>query len=302
MDIDNERLAALENAFDEMGPSSIRSAEELMRSEEIRAARMFSLSLPKLRTSVRLRFHGKGVQGHNLPGDSGGTLIRAFSEAAKAMAAQLGLPATAGTLFISPTVLPGSAILELFSEESSGVPVDADGEPVDTDSDVVIGNLFDALEAANDKSASTADTFTLDPKLGVPLFELSRNLIDSEIDMDVEWSKARGAVKSIALDRKRARLIRDHLDRDVEKSITVTEEGTLTDVSVEGWLTLKVGTRRYRIKTSTVSRETLRSLWAKPVLAKWRETTHHHPSRGTSRTTRKLLSVTPAPGAPSLDE
>jgi len=63
-----QRLDELEKAFSQVPVGAVDSAEELARAEMARASRHFGFAQPTFRTSVRLRFSGEGVKGHDLDG------------------------------------------------------------------------------------------------------------------------------------------------------------------------------------------------------------------------------------------
>src|SRR5437899_10306265 len=79
-----ERLNEIEAALRGLPDSAIGSGEEFARRESVRFAQAIGSTAPEFRTTVSLRFSGKGVDGHDLPGIAAGEVLTHFTEAVRA--------------------------------------------------------------------------------------------------------------------------------------------------------------------------------------------------------------------------
>lgn len=279
---------------------NVRSAEELSRSESARAARHFGFAQPMFRTSVKLRFSGDGVSGHDLRSDTAGIVIGGISEVVEAAAQDSKVPKDATKLFLSPTVLPGSTVLELF-----GPPVEPPAqEKLDTEiddgpTDVALGRVFGLLDAMNLRSIGDAAEAELgvSTSLGNKLFALSSNLIEAQVDLDLMWTRPRGTTRQAAFSRATAHGFRSLLDVERFSQISRTMIGVLTHISTDGTIGFAYGDKRDKrvtLDAADIEAELLRSLWASEVSLSWIEISRSHPRRGVpSQIERTVTNVRP---------
>jgi hypothetical protein len=301
-----DRVAALEAAIDAAPGPEIFSAEEMERHEAARFADVFGFAAPRFRTVVRIRFHGDGVKGHDLRGSAAGEVIARFTEAVKAAGTKIKDAAPGDLeLFLSPTVAPGSTVLELYgAERSASAAPTMDADIVDSPVDGALAHLFKVIDAV-DPSRPNDDT-VIDGALGKQLFSLAKDILDSDVDLDLTWQRPKGSIRSTALSRAKARHLRFLLDRETTEDQPRSETGELASISTDGHIGLLIKGRKHPIKIFAEGFDlaALLPLWSKQVHARWIDSTVSHPQRDTKATTHKLVSIVPAEqsSAPALDE
>ena len=291
------RLEELERRIAQGRRSRVGSAEELARSEQARAARVFGFLQPTFRTSLRLRFSGDGVLGHDLAGQTAGDVVSGLAATVAAAGGQRKLPPDQVRLFLSPTVAPGSTVLEMFG---AAMPTDQkldtaiDDSPVDTAVELV----FDILAQAQEAAKTATDMPPVQGALGQRLFRLAKDLIDDDVDLGITWTRPRGTVREASFDRAVARTLQNLLDREEVTSDVRTEVGKLASISTTNQIRLQFedGKRRrvVDITTEPAEAERLRSLWATRVEARWTETTTTYPQRDKVEVERLLIHIEPA--------
>jgi hypothetical protein len=295
MDTDRAaRLAALEARAAELDAPDIGSPEELQRFETARAARHFGFAQPSFRTSLRLRFTGEGVKGHDLRGSIAGEVVGGISATVEAAAGDKKVALQDAELFLSPTVLPGSTVLELFSKP----PDSSDQERLDTDiddtpADVAIKHLFSLLDTVNSLPVGhmSESDIEVGTRFGQKLFALSNSLIESEIDLELSWTRPRGITRAANFSRNTASGFRAILDHETTRREDFTEVGTLTDISTDGTIRFSFGTRSVTVDGSNLGAEVLRGLWASRVVLSWTEVTVSHARRAQASTERKASAI-----------
>lgn len=296
---ENERLRALEALFEEIEDPEIESVEELSRAEDARAARHFGFAQPQFRTSVQLRFTGEGVKGHDLNGGTAAGVIAGFTGAVDAVRADKRLPPGSANLYLSPTVSPGSTILELFGEANASTEK-LDTEIDDTPVDQAIAGLFDVL-AQPIGSEENGDGFEIEASVGKRLYSLSKSLIDGSVDLELSWTRPRGTRASVSFYRSSARALREFLDRETVIEQSWVSLGRLETISTNGFIEFREESSRVSMTidaTSVESPERLRSLWAQDVVASWTDTTTRHPMRDDTKVVRTLVAINPAANSP----
>jgi len=306
MTTNEERLAALEAALDASPSLQINSAEELARHEQVRFAEEFGFSSPRFRSVVRMRFYGDGVQGHDLRGRAGGDIIARITEAVKAAGSKVKTNSPSDLeLFLSPTVLGGSTVIELYGGIPSTAPDDPptmDASILDSPLDLAIGNLFKVIDGINPESL--ADT-EIDGALGRHLFSLTKDLIDSDLDLDLTWQRPRGSIRKTELPRAKSRHLRHLLDRQWQEDIRRDEVGELSYVATDGTIGLVVGGRKRAIQIMAgqdVNLSALLPWWSRQVRVVWLDSTVSHPQRESKTTTHHLISIELAQAAEPPDE
>jgi hypothetical protein len=296
-----ERLARFAAMLDEQPDPDIQSVEELARSEQARASRLFGFAQPLFRTSVKLRFSGEGVNGHDLNGATAGAVIGGVSEVVDAAAQDIKIAKGTTQLFLSPTVAPGSAILELF-----GPPVTApsqeklDTQIDDSPTDSAIARVFSLVDAMNTYTLETASAANIEmgTRLGNKLFALSNALIENSIDLGLIWTRPRGRQQQATFARSTAYGFRALLDVEKVEEITVMERGLLSAISTDGTVHFTYGDKRDKrvsLDGSELEREELRGLWATEVDMTWLQRTKSHPRRGQADVQRIAVSVQAPP-------
>jgi hypothetical protein len=299
----DERLARLEATLAHLPDPNVFSAEELDRAEQTRAARHFGFAQPAFRTSVKLRFSGDGVIGHDLSSVIAGAVIGGVTEVVEAAAQEVKVPKDSTRLFLSPVVTPGSTVLELFGPP---VPQPAqeklDTEIDDGPTDVALSHVFALLDTVNLKSLGTVGESDLNvsSRLGNKLFALSNQLIESEVDLGLVWTRPRGTRRQADFTRSTAHGFRALLDMEQTDRTVRTEIGVLTYISIDGTIGFAHGEKRDKriaLDGSNIDAELLRSLWASEVTLSWIEETTSHTRRTATKTERTVTSVEPRTSA-----
>jgi len=293
----DERLRRYEERLESLPSREIFSAEELHRSEAARAARHFGFAQPLFRTSVKLRFSGDGVAGHDLNSATAGAVIGGVSEMVEAAAQEIKIPKESTQLFLSPVITPGSTVLELF-----GPPLpQPDQEKLDTEiddgpTDVALSHVFALLDAVNLKSLGALNDSDLNvsSRLGNKLFALSNQLIESGVDLGLTWTRPRGTRREADFTRATAHGFRALLDLERTERTPRAEIGVLTYISTDGTIGFAYGDKRDKKITldgSAIDAELLRNLWANEVVLSWIEETTSHPRRTATKTERTVTNV-----------
>ena len=283
---DPRHLAELARRIEDLDLPTFESSEEVARSEVARAARHFGFAQPSFRSSLKLRFTGEGVNGNSLEGDVAAEVIGAISESVSEAGSSLRNLSSAETkLYLSPTVEAGSTILELYSAPAPSaerLDIEIDDTPVDG-----------AIDALLDVLASDSDQLEVPGALGKKLYALSKSIIDGRVDLELTWTRPRGARRKLGFDRESARALRDTLDVDTVKTIDVEMRGQLTSISTGGEIAIVPQGKKTAVKVDARkwSPTELRTLWAENVVATWAETSTSHPMRAHVSVVRKLLTI-----------
>lgn len=292
------RVARLEERRASRPRREITSVEELSRSESARAAWHFGFDAPAFRTSVKLRFFGEGVKGNDLRGSIAGALIGGVSEVVDAAAKTVKMPQKYSELYLSPVVSPGSTIIELFGPEPDVAPQSTlDSEIVDTPMDSIISYVFALLNKVNSVSLEdlAGSDIEISARLGRKLFVLSKDLIDSDVDMSITWTRPRGTSETADFTRNTAQGFRALLDAEKTETVSRTERGKLKQISTDGQVGFeyheKDKLRTITLNNEAIEDEQLRGLWASEVLLSWTETTTSHPRRSYTRAVRTVTGV-----------
>lgn len=301
----DERRARLEAAIASSKAAVVGSVEELDRAESVRFSRTFGTRWPQFRSSISLRFHGSGVQGHDLNGSLAGQVVARLTDAIRVAGTQVKGTAADFDLFLSPTIGLGSTVLELFGRPFED-PQAVTSTPLiddirDTPIDGAIRVLLETLESI-DVSTPISDLQTrggrIDGAFGKHLFSLARLLLDGEVDLGLTWVRPSGASRAVEFDRPRARHLRDLLDVETIEVERDEGAGELASISTDGVLTVKLEAPRrlLTIRADNFEQERLRRLWAKRVQIAWRATIESHPQRDSVKTTYELESIVEASG------
>lgn len=281
----DDRLARFERQLAALPTPDIESEEELSRSEAARAARHFGFAQPAFRTSVKVRFSGAGVHGHDLRSTTAGVIIGGVSEVVDAAAQEVNVPRIATQLFLSPAVTAGSTVLELFGPPvPPSVQEKLDTEIDDGPTDVALSRLFGLLDAVNMKSPGSVgeSDLQISASMANKLFSLSNDLIDEEVDLGLTWTRPRGTRREAEFSRSTAHGFRTLLDVAVTERAPRSEVGVLSYISTDGSIGFTYGDKRDKrvtLDATNVEAELLRNLWATEVTLTWIEEVTSHPRR-----------------------
>jgi hypothetical protein len=136
-------------------------------------------------------------------------------------------------------VAPGSTVLELF-----GPPIapqrqeKLDTEIDDGPTDLALARLFELRDAVNVRSLAdvTELEMAISIRLGGRLFALADSLIQSDVDINMIWTRPRGAHRTADFTRSTARGFRALLDVETVESISRTERRSQSSWMVPGWI------------------------------------------------------------------
>lgn len=294
-----ERLKALEGRLAGIELPDIQSAEELSRHEAVRAAAMFGERRPQFRSVVRLRFHGPGVDGHDLPGHLAGAVVTKFIDAVRSAGDVIaGVRPGDLNLFLSPTIDPGSTILELYgAPRADTVPgVEPMGSEIDdTPVDLAIQRVFEVLDTVDTRpDAQIPEELRVEGLFGQRLWQLSKELLAGDVDLDLRWQSPRGRATSVELGRALARTLRDLLDRPTTARRHREADGELITISTDRQISLRPDNAKQAVIIAAGDEhdlEELRGLWARRVHVAWTETVVSHPQRDSTKVTRSLDAI-----------
>ncbi|ANI39573.1 hypothetical protein MYVA_2395 [Mycolicibacterium vaccae 95051] len=140
------------------------------------------------------------------------------------------------------------------------------------------------------------------------LFTLSKDLIDSQVDMTIIWTRPRGTSRTENFTRATAAGFRALLDVEKTESVPRTEQGKLKQISTDGQIGFEYVEKNNKFRfitldNDTIGEEDLRDLWATEVLLSWTEDTTSHPRRTYTKVTRTVTGVERVvqPPSPSVD-
>lgn len=208
-------------------------------------------------TELRMRLHGKGVQGHRVPADQAGALLRQTQllvrwigarlrtlgddkQLAAAVGERLGI-VEATQLFLQPQLGAGSLVFDMVA-----APPVADDEEQDTlmdDGDLrdslLDRSLRELLSIVTSSQADSAESLgelsgyvsRMGPRVASQLKRLADHVTEEEIDIDLRWSGAGGRRQSANLSRRGALAIKDAVARNKVKTDEVVLTGLLETAS-----------------------------------------------------------------------
>ncbi|MEI2730012.1 MAG: hypothetical protein V9E85_12990 [Candidatus Nanopelagicales bacterium] len=292
-DLPEEYLAGIDAELEASESTPITSVGELARQQEILASQMFGDTPPIFRTRLTLRFSGSGVQGHELPGAIGAEVVTRIINAVKAAGARVkNSKPDAMNLYWSPNVAPGSTILELFGEPRA-IDAQMDLDPFlipDSPVDLALGSLFDTFDLIDPSVPGEGPT--IDGVVGKELFKLTRDLVDSDIDLDLNWEKPKGSTRTSILNRERATHLRNILDHETTKETKDSKIGELILIGTDGTLKVKPDKGSLlKLHADSDDLEALRALWAKRVRVTFNTITKSHPQRDAAKVRNQLTSI-----------
>lgn len=273
------------------------------------------------RPEVDVRLHGPAVPGHEIAVRNATAILTALQEAIAAIGQAIRhTPTSRGSiqsdilrateLRMSPSLGAGSVVFHLSgaAEEITGDEA-AELTGSDTLVDAAVGSLFALLEQSNaddlESSTLTSDLRRLGPRTAKHLSDLSKRVVDDEIDIDLRWRNPAGHRRTAALQRRAALAIRDAIERNRVETDTVQLTGTLLTVSVVAKAELQLEDQdktRVRLAVSPDDAPTLGPFFDKRVVATAERTTKWSTNTGIETRSYRLLELrlAEAPGASDL--
>lgn len=254
-----DRLRQLEASILERSPEETPGSAEELSEFSTRAHRaILDGSFGSEPTELRLRLHGEGVQGHRVPADQAGALIRQTQLLVRWIGARLRnlgddkqLAANVGDrfgiveatrLYLQPQFGAGSLIFDLVGDERTQVEDEPQGKLIDGEEQretlldrslqellsIVTSSETDSPEALGELSGYVS---RMGPRVASQLKRLATHVTDDEIDIDLRWSSAGGRRRRASLNRRGALAIRDAVDRNKVRTDEITLTGLLETAS-----------------------------------------------------------------------
>ena len=249
----SDDLAAIRARILARAPDPTDDPDEFMRASARSAAKAMGLEVGPEPPEVRVRLHGPGVSGHEVPVSSAADILDALQEAVTAVGKALRrhkvapLPrndagrrvsvAEATELRLRADVAPGSVVFFLAGRPE---PTTGDELPGTTASDTfldrTIREFFSVIAAASaDDPASLGALNQRIRNLGSEaagrLDRLARRSLDSEIDVDFGWRNPVGRRLRVDMARRGALALRDAVEANREQNSEEQFDGFLRTVS-----------------------------------------------------------------------
>lgn len=228
-------------------PPTPLEIEEAQRRNELDARRAYDPSAT-VEEELLVRLRGSLAEG-TLPLDIGRELFKPLSEGVNAATQAHVELALAG-------VLPGSTVLRIraTSRLPEGTQPSMLAEDELSAPDHAVRIFLDTIRGAEDES----DARFWPAAVRKHLLELANVLYDHQLSADFTWLAGSGAVRRSTLTNRGqmfARRLRDY----VERTRTLTVEGTITELRQAGWVKVKPDTGGAALDIN-VDQKTLRTL------------------------------------------
>ncbi len=278
-------------------------------------------------TELRVRLHGNGVLGHQVPADQAGALLKQTQLVVRWIGARLRnlsdekqLPAKRGDrlavkdatrLFLRPQFGAGSLIIDLVgTDHSARDDDDRQGQVVDGASQVdalldrallELLAIVDSSEADSPEALGELSDYVarMGPRVASQLKQLSTHVTDEEINIELRWRSPRGSQKRSNLTRRGALAIKDAVDRNKVRTDEVHITGMLETVSTgKDQVRIETPAEPFKMDVDADLGVTLGNLLHREVTARVERTTTWH-SSGKETKDYKLLGVV---AEPRLDE
>lgn len=249
----HEELAAIRERIYASAPDPTDDAYEFMRASFRAAAQGMGRDVPPEPPEVRVRLHGVGVVGHEVPVSAAADILDALQEAVTAVGKALRrtkaapLPRDSGgrrlpisevtELRLRADVAPGSVMFFLAGRQE---PISGDELPGTTASDTFLDRtLREFLSVVDAASADSTQSLgalserirSLGAEAAGRIDRLARRALDSDIDVDLAWRNPAGSRVRADLARRAALALRDAVDANRVQQLEETITGILRTVS-----------------------------------------------------------------------
>jgi hypothetical protein len=278
-------------------------------------------------TELRVRLHGDGVLGHQVPADQAGAVLRQTQLVVRWIGARLRtlgdekqMPAKKGDrlavkdatrLFLQPQFGAGSLVFDLVGADHTASEGDDDqGQVVDGTAQVdalldrallELLSIVDSSEADSPEALSELSDYVarMGPRVASQLKQLSTHVTEDEINIELRWRSPRGTQKRSNLTRRGALAIKDAVDRNRVRTDEVFITGLLETVSAgKDQVRIETPEEPFKMDVDAELGVTLGNLLHREVTARVeRKTTWH--SSGKETMDYRLLAVSEEP---RLDE
>jgi len=208
-------------------------------------------------SELRLRLHGGGVQGHKVPADQAGAILRQTQLLVRWIGARLrslgdgkqlaARPgdrlaiAEATRLFLQPQLGAGSLVFDLVAQHAAPEDADQEGllEPEGYTNTLLDRSLQELLSIVVSSEADSPESLgdlseyvsRMGPRVASQLKRLAQHVTEDEINLDMRWTNAAGQRRAANLGRRGALAIKDAVDRNKVKVDEVHLTGLLETAS-----------------------------------------------------------------------
>lgn len=281
-------------------------------------------------TELRVRLHGDGVVGHQVPADQAGALLRQTQLVVRWIGARLRtladekqMPAKKGErlavkdatrLFLQPQFGAGSLIFDLVgADHAAGEGDDDQGQVVDGAShvDALIDrallellSIVDSSEADSPEALGELSNYVarMGPRVASQLKQLSTHVTEDEINIELRWRSPRGSQKRSNLTRRGALAIKDAVDRNKVRTDEIFITGMLETVSTgKDQVRIETPEEPFKMDVDAELGVTLGNLLHREVTARVERKTIWHNS-GRETMDYWLLAVTEEPRLDAHDD
>lgn len=246
-------LAAMRQRITASAPDPTDDVQEFMRASFRSASLAMGLDVPPEPPEVRVRLHGPGVTGHEVPVSAAADILDALQEAVTAVGRSLRRHKTAPLsrdgegkrlsvsqateLKLRAEVAPGSVVFFLAGRVE---PTTGDELPGTTESDTFLDRtlreFLSVVEAASVDSGASLGTLSerirrLGAEAAGRIDRLARRALDSDIDVELAWRNPAGSRARADMSRRGALALRDAVDANRVHEDEETIQGVLRTVS-----------------------------------------------------------------------
>ncbi|MGC4903101.1 hypothetical protein ACLQ2Y_27705 [Micromonospora echinospora] len=257
--------------------------------------------------TLDVRMHGPGVRGNEVSLEEAFDLLSPLQHALSSIGQSIAQVATgagripevikrATELKISPAVSIGSVVFHLRGpgEDVTGDEIPGSTE-TDTLADVAMQSLLRVVQLA-DTSENSLDIASqirrFGPRSAKHLNDLSKAVVDHEIDLGFQWRNPRGQKSQGLLNRRGALGLQGAISHNRSRTSTVTLEGILATVSVVEPAAIRLDDERLiRLEVSPEVALTLDQYCYKRVVVQAEETIVWNLSKGNESRQYTLLSI-----------
>lgn len=319
-----DRLRALETSILDRSPDEAPDSPAEVSEMSVRAHRAIVQGIyGKEPTELRVRLHGDGVVGHQVPADQAGAVLKQTQLVVRWIGARLRnlsdekqMPAKKGDrlavkdatrLFLRPQFGAGSLIFDLVgADHASRVGDDDQGQVVDGASQVEalldralleLLSIVDSSEADSPEALGELSKYVarMGPRVAAQLKQLSTHVTDEEINIELRWRSPRGSHMRSNLTRRGALAIKDAVDRNKVRTDEVYITGMLETVSTgKDKVRIETPEEPFKMAVDAELGVTLGNLLHREVTARVERTTTWH-NGGRETTDYRLLAVTEEP-------
>ncbi|MEV4875404.1 MULTISPECIES: hypothetical protein [Streptomyces griseus group] len=247
MNTSKERAAALRARLSEVElPEAPQSSGELARVSVQAMLADAGLKTRDVDPRLDVRLHGRAVSGHEVPVRQASSILSSLQEVVSACGQAVARKITAAgsmpgailratELRMSPALGFGSVVFHLGGASEVVTGDEFPGTTgTETLLDRVFGELFEVLDFVAENGIPDPEAVNhlrkLGPRFAKHLNDLAKEVMASEIDVDLAWKSSSTSTES-SLKRPGALALKDAIERNREEVTTETFHGVLSTVS-----------------------------------------------------------------------